>query len=99
MGSSYYGPNSDCYHCSGCGTYRACDDCSASCCQNNMSDHRELRRYEDRWENRFVLNEVIINTDYKSGEECFEVKFKEKIPIESLSQISKFTVERRSDKF
>ncbi len=62
-------------------------------------EHQIIRRYEDRWENRFVLNEVIINTDYKSGEECFEVKFKEKIPIESLSQISKFTVERRSDKF
>ena len=49
MGSSYYGPNSDCYHCSGCGTYRACDDCSASCCQNNMNNHRELRKYEERF--------------------------------------------------
>ena len=49
MGSNYIGANSDCYHCSGCGTYRPCDDCSASCCQNNMSSHRELRRLEDRF--------------------------------------------------
>ena len=48
MGSSNYnGPNSDCYHCSGCGTYRACDNCSASCCQNNMSYHKSLRTYEE----------------------------------------------------
>ena len=47
MGNIYYGPNSDCYHCNGCGTHRACDDCSASCCQNNMASHRELRSYEE----------------------------------------------------
>ena len=69
MGSSYYGPNSDCYHCSGCGTYRACDDCSASCCQNNMSDHRELRRYEDRFADEVnacpkkILNKLVNIVD------------------------------------
>ena len=47
MGNSYHGPNSDCYHCTGCGTSRCCDDCSASCCQDNMRSHRELRRYEN----------------------------------------------------
>lgn len=46
---SYYGPNSDCYHCSGCGRYRPCDDCSS--CQNNMSSHRGLRSYEDSFAN------------------------------------------------
>ena len=51
MGGSYHGPNSDCYHCTGCGTYRRCDDCSANCCQNNMRSHRELRRYEDSFAN------------------------------------------------
>ena len=45
------------------------------------------------------LKIIVINTDYDKGDECFQVKFKEKIPIESLSQISKFTVERKSDKF
>lgn len=49
MGSSYNGPNSDCYHCTGCGTHHPCDDCSASCCQSNMSSHREFRRLEDRF--------------------------------------------------
>lgn len=49
MGSSYHGANSDCYHCTGCGTYRACDDCSANCCINNMNSHRALRRLEDRF--------------------------------------------------
>jgi len=69
MGSSYYGPNSDCYHCSGCGTYRACDDCSATCCQNNMSDHRELRRYEDRFADEVnacpkkILNKLVNIVD------------------------------------
>ena len=70
MGSSNYnGPNSDCYHCSGCGTYRACDDCSASCCQNNMSDHRELRRYEDRFADEVnacpkkILNKLVNIVD------------------------------------
>ena len=47
MGSTYHGPNSDCYNCRGCGTNRACDDCSANCCQNNMSSHRQLRNYEN----------------------------------------------------
>jgi hypothetical protein len=47
MGSIYYGPNSDCYNCKGCGRSRACDNCSARCCQNNMSDHRQLRIYEN----------------------------------------------------
>ena len=51
MGSNYNGPNSDCYHCSGCGRDRRCDDCSANCCQNNMSSHRDLRRYEDSFAN------------------------------------------------
>ena len=44
MGSAYYGPNSDCYRCTGCGTHRPCDDCTANCCQENMNDHRRLRR-------------------------------------------------------
>ena len=66
MGSSYYGPNSDCYHCSGCGTYRACDDCSATCCQNNMSDHRELRRYEDRFADEVnACPKKILNQDIR----------------------------------
>jgi hypothetical protein len=47
MGSSYHGPNSDCYHCNGCGTHRPCDDCSADCCQTNMNEHRRLRRLEN----------------------------------------------------
>lgn len=51
MGSTYHGPNSDCYHCTGCGTDRRCDDCSADCCQNNMRSHRELRSYEDSFAN------------------------------------------------
>ena len=71
MGSSNYnGPNSDCYHCSGCGTYRACDNCSASCCQNNMSDHKSLRTYEDIFGNavnnlsKSILNELVDIVDY-----------------------------------
>lgn len=47
MGSAYHGPNSDCYHCTGCGTHRPCDDCTANCCQENMNDHRRLRRLEN----------------------------------------------------
>lgn len=43
---SYHGPNSDCYHCNGCGTDRPCDDCTANCCQENMNEHRRLRRLE-----------------------------------------------------
>ena len=53
MGSgNYHGPNSDCYNCNGCGTHRACDDCSATCCQNNMSSHRQLRSYEESFGNQ-----------------------------------------------
>ena len=51
MGSTYHGPDSDCYHCSGCGTHRRCDNCSADCCQNNMRYHRDLRSYEDSFAN------------------------------------------------
>ena len=57
MGSYYHGPNSDCYHCNGCGTYRPCDDCNAQSCQNNMSSHRELRRYEDNFADK--VNSLI----------------------------------------
>ena len=64
-----------------------------------VEEDGKLIEVPDTRKNDYILNEVIINTDYKSGEECFQVKFKEKIPIESLSQISKFTVERKSDKF
>lgn len=52
MGSAYYGPNSDCYHCTGCGTYRPCDDCTANCCQKNMNEHRRLRRLEDTFKDK-----------------------------------------------
>lgn len=53
MGSgNYHGPNSDCYNCNGCGTHRACDDCSATCCQNNMRSHRQLRSYEESFGNQ-----------------------------------------------
>ncbi len=61
-GSNYHGPNSDCYHCNGCGTNRPCDDCSANCCQNNMSSHRELRRYENNFANEVSkLTDITLN--------------------------------------
>lgn len=49
MGSSYEGAHSDCYHCTGCGTYRPCDDCTSSGCQKNMNEHRRLRTLEDNF--------------------------------------------------
>jgi hypothetical protein len=70
MGSdNYHGANSDCYHCSGCGTYRACDDCSAGVCQNNMNSHRRLRRLEDLFEEevnkcpKMIMNELASIID------------------------------------
>lgn len=76
-GSNYHGPNSDCYHCNGCGTYRPCDDCSANCCQNNMYSHRELRRYEDNFANE-VSNLIPItlngcNSIIRNLRECHDI--------------------------
>lgn len=44
---------------------------------------------------------VVIDSDYEKekGEQCFEVHFKMKIPLETLMNITKFTVERKNDKF
>lgn len=61
MGSSYYGPNSDCYHCNGCGTHRPCDDCTANCCQDNMNEHRRLRRLEDTFKDKVESAKKYIN--------------------------------------
>ena len=67
MGSYYHGPNSDCYHCNGCGTYHPCDDCNSQSCQNNMSSHRELRRYEDNFADK--VNSLIGIT----RDECISI--------------------------
>jgi hypothetical protein len=70
MGSSYYGPNSDCYHCNGCGTHRPCDDCTANCCQENMNEHRRLRRLESTFIDKvysakqYVYNECKTTVNY-----------------------------------
>ena len=52
---TYHGPNSDCYHCQGCGTHRACDDCDS--CQSNMNAHRQLRSYESDFGRK--VNELL----------------------------------------
>lgn len=51
-------PRTDCYHCSGCGG--RCDGCLARVCINNMSEHRSLRRLEDRFIDK--VNEYRRNT-------------------------------------
>ena len=76
MGSSYYGPNSDCYHCSGCGTYRACDDCSASCCQNNMSDQASIQGIRN---NPDRPTEIILYEKNKHTNICLETMLNLKI--------------------
>lgn len=46
-----------------------------------------------------TYSHAIINTDYTKGEQCFEVHLKVKIPLDTLMNISKFTVERKETKF
>ena len=45
------------------------------------------------------LNFRFFNTDYEKGEQCSEVKLRFHIPLERLMNITKFTVERKNDKF
>ena len=54
--------------------------------------------YEYEYKGR-AYSHAIINTDYTKGEQCFEVHLKVKIPLDTLMNISKFTVERKETKF
>lgn len=75
MGSSYYGPNSDCYHCQGCGTHRPCDDCTANCCQTNMNEHRSLRSLENSFIDKVYSAKKYIYNECNSAVSYLAVNY------------------------